>query len=50
LFNTVVILTAFVLGGFDRQELNLAFVKTNFHVLKIKFYACIFRFRYSFIC
>jgi len=29
---------AFTLDGFDDQERNLTFVKTNFHVLKLKFH------------
>jgi len=32
--------TAFTLTGFDDQERNLTFVKTNFQVLKFKFLAC----------
>jgi len=28
---------AFTLSGFDNQERNLTFVKTAFHVLKLKF-------------
>jgi len=34
---------AFTLNGFDDQERNLTFVKTNFQVLTLKFYACIFK-------
>jgi len=32
-----------LLNVFDDQERNLTFVKTNFQVLKIKFYACNFK-------
>jgi len=35
---------ALTLNGFDDQERNLAFVKTDFQVLKLKFYACNFNF------
>jgi len=31
---------AFTLTGFDDQERNLTFVKTDFQVLKLKFHAC----------
>jgi len=31
---------AFTLNGFDDQERNLTFVKTDFQVLKLKFYFC----------
>jgi len=31
---------AFTLTGFDDQERNLMFVKTDFQVLKLKFHAC----------
>jgi len=31
---------AFTLSGFDKQERNLTFVKTDFQVLKLKFLAC----------
>jgi len=31
---------AFTLNGFDNQEWNLTFVKTNFQVLKLKLHAC----------
>jgi len=34
---------AFTLNGFDNQERNLSFVKTDFHVLKLKFYTCKFK-------
>jgi len=30
---------AFTHNGFDNQERNLTFVKTDFQVLKLKFYA-----------
>jgi len=30
----------FTLNGFDDQERNLMFVKMNFQVLKLIFYAC----------
>jgi len=30
----------FTLKGFDDQERNLTFVKTNFQVLKLTFHAC----------
>jgi len=33
--------SAFTLKGFDDQERNLTFVKTDFQVLKLKFHACI---------
>jgi len=31
---------AFTLNGFDDQERNLTFVKTNFQNFKLKFHAC----------
>jgi len=31
---------AFTLNGFDNQERNLTFVKTDFQLLKFKFHAC----------
>jgi len=31
---------AFTLSGFDDQERNLTFVKTDFQVLKLQFLAC----------
>jgi len=31
---------AFTLSGFDDQERNLTFVKTDFHALKLKFLVC----------
>jgi len=34
---------AFTLNGFDIQERNLTFVKTDFQVLKLKFHACKFK-------
>jgi len=34
---------AFPLTGFDDQERNLKFEKTNFQVLNLKFYACNFK-------
>jgi len=34
---------AFTHNGFDDQERNLACVKTNFRVLKLKFHACNFK-------
>jgi len=34
---------AFTLNGFDDQERNLMFVKTDFQVLKLKFHACNFK-------
>jgi len=34
---------AFTLNGFDNQERNLTFVKTDFQVSKLKFYACNFK-------
>jgi len=34
---------AFVLNGFEDQERNLTFVKTDFQVSKLKFYACNFQ-------
>jgi len=34
---------AFTLNGFDDQERNLTFVKTNFRVLKLKFHAYNFK-------
>jgi len=34
---------AFTLNGFDDQERNLTFVKTDFQVLKLKFHACNFK-------
>jgi len=34
---------AFTLNGFDDQERNLKFVKTDFNVLKLKFHACNFK-------
>jgi len=33
----------FTLNGFDDQERNLTFVKTDFQVLKLKFHACNFK-------
>jgi len=33
---------AFTLNGFDNQERNLMFVKTDFQVLKLKFRTCSF--------
>jgi len=39
----VVIYAAFTLNGFDDQARNLAFVKTYFQVLKLKFHACSFK-------
>jgi len=38
---------AFTLNGFDEQERNLTFVKTDFQVLKLKFHACNFKAFYS---
>jgi len=35
-----IINAAFTLCGFDDQERNLTFVKTDFQVLKLKFLAC----------
>jgi len=35
--------TALTLYGFDDQERNLTFVKTDFQVLKLKFHACSFK-------
>jgi len=32
----------FTLNGFDNQERNLMFVKTDFQLLKLKFHACSF--------
>jgi len=32
--------SAFTLHSFDNHEQNLMFVKTDFKVLKLKFYAC----------
>jgi len=34
---------AFTLNGFDDQERNLMLVKTDFQVLKFKFYTCIMK-------
>jgi len=34
---------AFALNGFDNQERNLSFVKTDFQVLKLKVYDCNFK-------
>jgi len=34
---------AFTLIGFDNQERNLAFVKMDFQLLKLKFHACNFK-------
>jgi len=34
---------AFTLNGFYDHERNLTFVKTDFQVLKLKFYACNFK-------
>jgi len=34
---------AFTLNGFDNQERNLIFGKTDFQVLKLKFYVCNFK-------
>jgi len=34
---------AFSFNGFDHQELNLTFVKTDFQVLKLKFHASDFK-------
>jgi len=34
---------AFSLNGFDNQERNLIFVKTDFEALKLKFHACNFK-------
>jgi len=34
---------AFTLNGFDDQERNLTFVKTDFQVFKLKFHACKFK-------
>jgi len=34
---------AFTLNGFDDQKRNLTFVKTDFQVLKFKFYGCNFK-------
>jgi len=34
---------AFTLNGFDEQERNLTFLKTDFQVLKLKFHACNFK-------
>jgi len=34
---------AFTLNGFDNQEWNVTFVKTDFQVLKLKFHACKFK-------
>jgi len=34
---------AFTLNGFDNEERNLTFVKTDFQVLKLKFHACNFK-------
>jgi len=34
---------AFTLNGFDDQERNLTFVKTDFQVLKLKYKACNFK-------
>jgi len=39
----VMIYAAFTLYGFDDQERNLTFVKTDFQVLKLKFYAWNFK-------
>jgi len=36
-------LVLFTLNGFDNQERNLTFVKTDFEVLKLKFHACNFK-------
>jgi len=36
----MVTIAAFTLKGFDDQERNLTFVKTDFQVLKLKFLAC----------
>jgi len=33
----------FTLNGFDDQERNLTFVKTDFQILKFKFHACNFK-------
>jgi len=38
--NRVILIT---LKGFDDQERNLTFVKTDFQVLKLKFHACNFK-------
>jgi len=32
----------FIVNGFDNQERNLTFVKTDFQVSKLKFYSCNF--------
>jgi len=37
------IYAAFALNGFDDQEQNLTFVKTDFRLEKLKFYACNFK-------
>jgi len=34
---------AFTLNGFDDQERNLTFVKTDFQGLKLKFHVCNFK-------
>jgi len=34
--------SAFTLNGFDDQEQNLTFVKTEFQLLKLQFHACNF--------
>jgi len=37
------IYAAFTLNGFDDQERNLTFVKTDFQVLKLKLHTCNFK-------
>jgi len=41
--NAVLAYAAFTRNGFDNQERNLTFVKTDFQGLKIKFHACNFK-------
>jgi len=49
LINQIIFLTAFeaiaafTFNGFDNQERNLMFVKTDFQVLKLNFHACNFK-------
>jgi len=42
-FGHLILPAAFTLNGFDNQERNLMFMKTNFQVLKLKFYSCNFK-------
>jgi len=43
LYTTTLSNTAFTLNDFDDQKRNLMFVKTDFQVLQLKFYACNFK-------